>query len=37
VKLKAGESLKLRYAILIHSGDAETGKVAQGYEWFKGL
>jgi len=37
VKLKAGESLKLRYAILIHPGDAETGKVAQGYEWFKGL
>lgn len=37
VKLKAGESLKLRYAILVHSGDAETGKVAQGYDWFKGL
>lgn len=37
VKLKAGKSLKLRYAILIHSGDAETGKVVQGYDWFKGL
>lgn len=37
VKLKSGESLKLRFAILVHPGDAESGKVAHGFEWFKGL
>lgn len=37
VKIKSGESLKLRFAILVHPGDAESGKVAQGFEWFKGL
>lgn len=37
VKIKAGESLKLRFAILVHDGDAKSGKVSQGFDWFKGL
>jgi hypothetical protein len=34
VKLAKGEHLKLRYGILLHSGDAEAGKVADQYQKF---
>jgi hypothetical protein len=34
VKLAKGEHLKLRYGILIHSGDAKDGKVAEYYQRF---
>jgi hypothetical protein len=34
VKLAKGEHLRLRYGILLHLGDARTGKVAQGFERF---
>ncbi len=37
VKMKPSESLKLRFAILVHEDDAEGGKVKQGFDWFKGL
>ena len=36
VKLKKGEHLKLRYAIYLHSGDAESGKVAEAFKVFCG-
>lgn len=34
VKLAKGEHLRLRYGILLHLGDARTGKVAQGFQRF---
>lgn len=34
VKLAKGESLKLRFAIYTHTGDATAGKVAEAYEAF---
>ena len=34
VKIPQGEHLKLRYGILLHSGDAKTGKVAERYAEF---
>lgn len=34
VKLAKGEHLKLRYGLLIHSGDAKEGRVAQFFEQF---
>ena len=34
VKLAKGEHLKLRYGILLHSGDAAAGKVADRYQQF---
>ena len=34
VKLAKGEHLKLRYALLIHPGDAKEGKVAEHYQRF---
>lgn len=34
VKLEKGKHLKLRYGILIHPGDARTGKVADYYQQF---
>jgi hypothetical protein len=34
VKLAKGEHLKLRYGILLHSGDATAGKVADNYQKF---
>lgn len=34
VKLAKGEHLKLRYGLLLHSGDAQTGKVADYYRRF---
>jgi hypothetical protein len=34
VKLAKGEHLKLRYGLLIHPGDAKSGKVAEHYERF---
>jgi hypothetical protein len=37
VRLGKGETLKLRYGVLVHSGDAKTGKVAEHYEWFTRL
>jgi hypothetical protein len=36
VKLKKDEHLKLRYAIYLHTGDAETGKVAEAFKLFCG-
>jgi hypothetical protein len=33
-RLNSGEHLKLRYGILLHAGDVETGKVAACYEQF---
>ena len=37
VKLARGEHLKLRYGILLHTGDVKTGKVAENYERFRKL
>jgi hypothetical protein len=37
VKLAKGESLKLKYGLLVHPGDAQAGKVAEQYEWFAKL
>ena len=37
VKLDRGEHLKLRYGILLHTGDVKTGKVAEAYEQFMKL
>jgi hypothetical protein len=37
VKLAKGEHLKLRYGILIHPGDAKTGKVADYFQQFAKL
>ena len=34
VKLAKGEHLKLRYGMLLHPGDAKSGKVAEHYEKF---
>jgi hypothetical protein len=34
VKLAKGEHLKLRYGLLLHSGDVKDGKVAERYEQF---
>lgn len=34
VRLAKGEHLKLRYAIYVHDGDVESGKVAEAYEQF---
>jgi hypothetical protein len=34
VKLAKGEHLKLRYGLLLHSGDVKDGKVAEHYEQF---
>jgi Methane oxygenase PmoA len=34
VKLAKGDHLKLRYGILLHSGDVKEGKVAEAYERF---
>jgi hypothetical protein len=34
VKLAKGEHLKLRYGVLLHSGDAKSGKVAEYYQQF---
>jgi hypothetical protein len=34
VKLAKGEHLKLRYGILLHAGDAQSGKVADCYKAF---
>ena len=34
VKLAKGEHLKLRYGVLLHTGDVKEGKVAEGYERF---
>jgi hypothetical protein len=34
VKLARGEDLKLRYGVLLHSGDAAEGKVAERYRLF---
>jgi hypothetical protein len=35
VRLKKGEHLKLRYGVLLHTGDAQQGKVAEHYRLFK--
>ncbi len=35
VKLAKGDHLKLRYGILLHSGDTKEGKVAEAFETFK--
>ena len=37
VKLKQGEHLKFRYGVLIHSGNAQAGKVAEMYTKFVAL
>jgi len=37
VRLAKGEHLKLRYAMLLHQGDAETGNVAEYYQRFVAL
>src|SRR5262245_36703400 len=34
VKLAKGESLKLNYGLLLHAGDAKTGKVAEAFRAF---
>jgi hypothetical protein len=34
VELAAGQHLRLRYGLLLHTGDAETGRVAEHYERF---
>jgi hypothetical protein len=34
VKLGKGETLKLRYGLFLHTGDAKTGKVAEAYQAF---
>lgn len=34
VKLAKGEHLKLRYGILLHTGNAKMGKVAEHFAWF---
>ena len=34
VKLKKGEHLRLRFALYLHTGDADLGKVAQAYKTF---
>jgi hypothetical protein len=34
VQLAKGEHLRLRYGILLHTGDAETGRVAEHYQRF---
>jgi hypothetical protein len=34
VKLARGEHLRLRYGILMHTGDVKTGKVAEHYDFF---
>jgi hypothetical protein len=35
VKLAKGDHLKLRYGILLHTGDTKDGKVAEAFEGFK--
>lgn len=35
VKLAKGDHLKLRYGVLLHSGDTKEGKVAEAFEAFK--
>lgn len=37
VKLAAGEHLKFRYGVLLHDGDAKSGKVAEHYQPFRKL
>jgi hypothetical protein len=37
VKLAKGEHLKLRYGLLLHSGDAKDGKVAEYFQRFSKL
>lgn len=37
VKLAKGEHLKLRYGLLVHEGDADTGRVAEYYDRFVAL
>lgn len=37
VRIPKGESLRLRYAIFAHTGNAEAGKVAEAYDVFKGV
>jgi Methane oxygenase PmoA len=34
VRLKQGEHLRLRYGLLLHQGDAHSGRVAEGYKRF---
>jgi hypothetical protein len=37
VRLDKGQHLVVRYGMLLHEGDAETGRVAEGFERFVGL
>jgi hypothetical protein len=37
VKLAKGETLRLRYGMLLHAGDAKEGKVAEAYQEFVGF
>ncbi len=37
VKLEKGEHLKLRYGLLLHTGDAKVGKVADHFSTFAAL
>ncbi len=37
VRLNPGEHLKLRYGILLHTGDVQSGKVADAYARFRAL